>query len=80
MKRVGGGEVILEQGDGGVVVERSRGSVRFRWSGRPEVRPIDAAGALGAAAPVKSAGSGWWTLPLDQAGDALTWQIETSGG
>lgn len=79
MERIGGGSVIVAQGEGGVVVERARGVVRFAWPRKPSVRPIGAGGEVGAPVPVRAEGPGWWALPLETAGDALMWQIRSGG-
>ncbi len=75
MARIGGGSVILAQGEGGVVVERARGVVRFAWPRKPEVRPLAVNGEAGVAVPVRADGAGWWALPLETAGDTLRWVI-----
>ena len=80
MERIGGGEVVLEQGDGQVLVERPRGTVRFQWPYRPDVRPVLPSGELGPAVPIRPDGAGWWALPLDTAGSCLLWRILPAGG
>jgi hypothetical protein len=80
MARIGGGSVIVEQGDGPVLVERVRGSIRFAWPRRPAVHPVGVDGRLGAAVPVRADGAGWWSLAMDTAGDALIWRIDPPAG
>lgn len=75
MQRIAGGSVVLDSGDDASVVSRPLGKVRFAWARRPDVRPVDVNGKVGAALPVSADGTGWWSVDMAGAGDTVWWQV-----
>lgn len=60
-----GGSLIRSWGVAPSLVEPARGTVRFRWTGKPVVRTLGPDGKPMGTLPVKSVGGGWWAVTFD---------------
>lgn len=70
-----GGATVLNAGKAGPLLARPAGSLRFSWPRKPVVRPISPDGSLGAPLSVRSAGTGWWSFSMAEAGPTMWWEI-----
>lgn len=75
MQRIAGGSVVLDNGADAGVLSRPAGKVRFAWTTKPEVRPLDVNGKVGAPISVIADGKGWWSVDMASAGDTVWWQV-----
>lgn len=75
MQRIAGGSTVLDNGAEAGVLSRPAGKVRFAWTPKPDVRPLDVNGKLGAPIPVVADGKGWWSVDMAGAGDTVWWQV-----